>query len=745
MRTLASFLAATLITGCGAARPQRPMQLQRVILYQNGIGYFERAGHVKGETLELSLSRGELDDVLKTLTVIDRLGAGVATVDVPALDDHARSIGLGVRLSAGRVHDVKVSYAVPTPTWKATYRVVMGESPSDKSLLQGWAMVNNASQEDWRGVQLTLATGAPMSFVHDLHTPEYVKRPDIHGNLIAPTVIGPIESEKQGAQDSDHDGIVDVNDTCPDSSEDRDGYDDEDGCPDADNDGDRISDRDDRCPSEPETYNGIDDADGCPDRGRVVVTSTSLEVLDQIYFANASDTIKPASVPILDAVAATLQGNPEIRKLEIGGHASEDESEAWGLSSRRAAAVRDALIQRGIEPRRLVIVPYGATRPLDKGTTDTARNKNRRVDFLIAQRQEVHAVPSRRAPVKLDTATAAASVHTRARPAEVAGTVRYALSEPVTIHKGSSSMVSILNTPIGAEDVYLFRPDPNAPASARHPFRAVRLVNDSDYMLEPGPIAIFARGTFVGDSMVGRLNVGETAWIPYALDGATEVTATSDETERPIRIVSIDRGVLTVENAGVHVTKYSIAAGHDPARRIYVRHTRAPGYVAKDLPPGTLDRGDSYLIPLPLQAGKTSVLSIEERQPRRQTLHVLDAGATEIGLYVEGSHLPPAVAAKLTEAIALRKQMGTLEDGLEELRTKLADLAQHADELRENLRALDKVRGADALRKQLVASLTAATTESDAVARELGAQSEALASARTQLQDALRDISLDEK
>lgn len=744
MRTLASLCAATLITGCGAARPQQPMQLQRVILYQNGIGYFERAGHVKGETLELSLSRGELDDVLKTLTVIDRLGAGVATVDVPALDERARSIGLGVRLSAGRVHDVKVSYAVPTPTWKATYRVVMGESPRDRSLLQGWAMVNNASQEDWRGVQLTLATGAPMSFVHDLHTPEYVKRPDIHGNLIAPTVIGPIEGEKQGAQDSDHDGIVDVADTCPDSAEDRDGYADEDGCPDADNDGDRISDRNDRCPNEPETYNGIEDADGCPDRGRVVVTSTSLEVLDQIYFSKGSETIKPASVPILDAVAATLLGNPELIKIEVGGHASEDESEVWGLSSRRAAAVRDALIERGVEPRRLVIVPYGATRPLDKRSVEAARDRNRRVDFLIAQRQEVRTTPSRRAPAKLDTATAAASVHTRTRPAAVAGTVRYALSEPVTIHKGSSSMVSILNTPIGAEDVYLFRPDPNAPASARHPFRAVRLVNDSEYMLEPGPIAIFARGTFVGDSMVGRLNVGETAWIPYALDGATEVTATTDETERPIRIVSIDRGVLTVENAGVRFTKYSIAAGHDPARRIYVRHSRAPGYVAKDLPPGTLDRGDSYLIPLPLQAGKTSVLSIEERQPRRQTLHVLDAGATEIGLYVEGSHLPPAVAAKLTEAIALRKQMGTLEDGLEELRTKLADLAQRTDELRENLRALDKVHGASALRKQLVASLTTATSESDTVARELGARSEALASARTKLQDALRDITLDE-
>ena len=108
------------------------------------------------------------------------------------------------------------------------------------------------------------------------------------------------------------------------------------------------------------------------------------------------------------------------------------------------------------------------------------------------------------------------------------GPYRDVPAEPVTIKKGSSAMVSILNKPVSAEDVYLFRPDGNAPGSARHPFRAVRLVNNSSYMLEPGPIAIFARGTFVGDSMIGRLSVNETAWIPYALDGATTVTSVID-------------------------------------------------------------------------------------------------------------------------------------------------------------------------------------------------------------------------
>jgi hypothetical protein len=69
------------------------------------------------------------------------------------------------------------------------------------------------------------------------------------------------------ALDSDHDGIPDERDLCPDEPEDKDGFQDEDGCPDPDNDGDGIPDAKDKCPDQPETFNGVEDDDGCPDVG----------------------------------------------------------------------------------------------------------------------------------------------------------------------------------------------------------------------------------------------------------------------------------------------------------------------------------------------------------------------------------------------------------------------------------------------------------------------------------------------
>ena len=69
------------------------------------------------------------------------------------------------------------------------------------------------------------------------------------------------------AGDADKDGIDDDKDKCPNDAEDRDGFQDDDGCPDLDNDGDGIADDKDKCPNEAETKNGFEDDDGCPDAG----------------------------------------------------------------------------------------------------------------------------------------------------------------------------------------------------------------------------------------------------------------------------------------------------------------------------------------------------------------------------------------------------------------------------------------------------------------------------------------------
>jgi outer membrane protein OmpA-like peptidoglycan-associated protein len=190
--------------------------------------------------------------------------------------------------------------------------------------------------------------------------------------------------------DNDKDGIPDVDDLCPNDPEDKDGFEDQDGCPDPDNDKDRILDKDDKCPNEPETYNGFEDEDGCPDKGRVLLRRGKLEILDKIYFETGKAIIKPISFPILDAITATLKGNPQILLLEVQGHADErgDDDYNMRLTEDRAAAVKTYLVQHGVEPDRLQSHGYGETKPVCPQHNETCWSKNRRVEFVILRRSD---------------------------------------------------------------------------------------------------------------------------------------------------------------------------------------------------------------------------------------------------------------------------------------------------------------------------------------------------------------------
>jgi outer membrane protein OmpA-like peptidoglycan-associated protein len=190
--------------------------------------------------------------------------------------------------------------------------------------------------------------------------------------------------------DNDKDGIPDVDDLCPNDPEDKDGFEDEDGCPDPDNDKDRILDGDDKCPNEPETYNGTEDDDGCPDKGRVIVRKGKLEILDKIYFETDSDVIKEISFPLLDAIAATMIGNPQLQLIEIQGHADERGNDQYNLdlTERRAASVKRSLEQRKVDGLRLTSRGYGETKPICRQHNEACWSQNRRVEFVILQRED---------------------------------------------------------------------------------------------------------------------------------------------------------------------------------------------------------------------------------------------------------------------------------------------------------------------------------------------------------------------
>ncbi|MDP1827857.1 MAG: OmpA family protein [Archangium sp.] len=199
---------------------------------------------------------------------------------------------------------------------------------------------------------------------------------------VAVAEAAPVET----TADFDKDGSNDEADACPAGAEDRDGFEDEDGCAEPDNDRDGLVDAKDKCPFEAETINGKKDDDGCPDSGPGLVHVRGGEVVidDVVRFKLASANLERTAPPLLKQVASTLRAVASL-SIEIQGHTDDTGNAATNikLSQKRAEAIRTFLVKAGVAPNRLVAKGFGPTRPRATNKTAEGREQNRRVEFLI--------------------------------------------------------------------------------------------------------------------------------------------------------------------------------------------------------------------------------------------------------------------------------------------------------------------------------------------------------------------------
>jgi hypothetical protein len=205
-------IAASALGGCAnRATVSSNLPLQRVVIYRNGIAYFERGGHVEEQDVRFKMREGAVGDFLATLAVMEKGGQSVRAAafpikspddiadcdpspptlpqrrkgkdeeDEPRLrrctDDERRHIRDVVLSLDGKEHDLQVGYVTEAPVWRPSYRLVV--QSAGQADLQAWGIVQNLSGEDWKNVKLTLVAGAPLAFEATLGTPVIPARPTV--------------------------------------------------------------------------------------------------------------------------------------------------------------------------------------------------------------------------------------------------------------------------------------------------------------------------------------------------------------------------------------------------------------------------------------------------------------------------------------------------------------------------------------------------------------------------------------
>ncbi|HSR99500.1 MAG TPA: hypothetical protein VLM79_20750, partial [Kofleriaceae bacterium] len=168
--------------------------LGRVVVYRNGVAFYERHATVHDGMLTVHVPRDRVDDFLKSLTVVDPVSKRTLAVTIPRKEaDGGSYLTMTLETPDAAPAEVLLTYVTEAPAWKPSYRVVVGKQ--GKVMLEGWAIVDNTTSEDWKGVLVGVGASSALAFRYDLWSVHQVDRDLLQGEskfaIAPPTGISP--------------------------------------------------------------------------------------------------------------------------------------------------------------------------------------------------------------------------------------------------------------------------------------------------------------------------------------------------------------------------------------------------------------------------------------------------------------------------------------------------------------------------------------------------------------------------
>jgi hypothetical protein len=274
----------------------------------------------------------------------------------------------------------------------------------------------------------------------------------------------------------------------------------------------------------------------------------------------------------------------------------------------------------------------------------------------------------------------------------------YALSQPVTIHKNESAMVPILQQDLPAEHVTLWNEHSSAP------LRAVWLTNASQLTLDRGSFSIYEGGEFAGEGLLDPIHPGERRLLSYAADQAVAVRVLDRQKARKLHHVSLQKGVLTETQMDESAVTYSVTNSADVAREVLVESPRQSGWTLEDGVQADETAADVFRFKLTVKAHENTRLEVRQHGPSKTWVQ-LDPHQNQSEFLLKLSSDAPETLAALQPVINAQVDVAKLDGKIQE--SKAAEDAASKDEgrMRDNLTAL---KTSDAASRRFVDELNKA-------------------------------------
>lgn len=674
--------------GCASTLP-RPIEsnsgLGKVVIYRNGVAYFERYAALHGRQLKLRVPSERLDDLLKSLTVVDARSGQAIPVSFPTVEHVGDLVDIAIQLPSAAPADLKISYVTESPAWKPSYRLNL--SRNKPAHLEAWAVVDNVSGEDWDRVAVGVGSTSALSFRFDLHSVRFVERETLSdGQMLG--VAPPTGGSPYTVAGKELQVLANVS---------------------------------------------LDDLKAPADSKLDEEDSIALPLTASAGAGRASAGA-PTSPPIakrasrrpslqdsLAGVAQRAQQNKE--KIRIEGFALGNDKDRVAASLERANQVRERLLQNGVRPDQIEVVASGRA--------------------AQGEAVRIMAVQSEAKPQQPASNPAVGGKQSADEPL---GRAFFLSRTPLTVEKGQSALVSMLSRDVRAKPVYYFDPI-SARGSDKFAFRAAMLENPSDDTLDAGPFTVYADGQFLGEGLSDPIPAKSRAFIPFALDRTLLVDTVLGGREEIERLVSIQRGIVSAEAHAIKNTKLTLINRGNAAALTYVRHQPAPGHELVSPRSGFEKLRGAYLFPVTVPAGASLTLEIEEATPIQKSVDVRSAGGVaELGLYLKTAKtLPEDLKQKLSQVLSMHRELVELDEKLATISTQIEMYRARVDELNAQLVTLRKVPQAAELSRNLAKKMAEISDRLQKSTLDAASVEGARLTRRVALEDRLAELTLDSR
>lgn len=314
----------------------------------------------------------------------------------------------------------------------------------------------------------------------------------------------------------------------------------------------------------------------------------------------------------------------------------------------------------------------------------------------------------------------------------------YTLAQPVTIHRNESALVPFLQTNVQAAQVTLW--NSNNPV----PLRALWLTNSGKETLDRGSFSVFENGEFAGEGLTDPIHAGEKRLLSYAVDQAVHVTTESNLYSTHLHHLTVHDGYLTERTEEIREVTYVVHNAATDPRDVIVEHPVQNGWTLNSDPAPVETTASWYRFNVITPSGETVRLHVGEVHPERTTYRLTGISDDQLTIMLNGAGDRPAIEKALAPVLSARAKVHDLESQIAAKQQSIDSVEADSTRLHNNLQGLRDSEEERALARRYAGEMNADEDQLQSLRKDLADLQQQRTVAQQALDQAIRNLDLDE-